>query len=178
MKRLSIIAVLAMMLMPLAHASAVTILPGMLIKASGPAIYYYTNKNTRLVFPNEKTYFSWFNNFNTVTVIPDVQLSSITISGNVTYRPGKYLVKITTDPKVYAVDTDGSLRWVQTEAVAKALYGNNWAKMVQDIPDAFFVDYATGPAIVSTADFNPNGVTAARTTIIQGVSTPANDASY
>lgn len=177
MKRLSILAILAMVLMPFAQVKAVTILPGMLIKASGPAIYYYTDQNTRLVFPNEKTYFSWFNNFNTVTVIPDSQLSSITIGGNVTYRPGKYLVKITTDPKTYAVDKDGSLRWIRTETVAKTLYGTDWAKKVQDIPDAFFVDYPEGPAIASAADFDPNGVMASRATIIQGVSTPSNDAT-
>lgn len=168
---------LALILAPFAPAKAVTILPGMLIKASGQAIYYYTDKNTRLVFPNEKTYFSWFDNFNTVTIIPDVQLSSIPLGGNVTYRPGKYLVKVTTDPKTYAIDKDNSLRWIKTEQIAKDLYGADWAKKVQDIPDAFFMDYPEGPAISSSADFDPNGVMASRATILTGVATPSNNAT-
>ncbi|MCW1892396.1 MAG: hypothetical protein KIH65_004115 [Candidatus Uhrbacteria bacterium] len=177
MKKFSILVMAALLLVPLVQVKAATIVPGMLIKASGPAVYYFTDKNTRLVFPDEKTYFSWFTNFNTVTIIPDGQLSNIPLGGNVTYRPGKYLVKITTNPKTYAIDADNSLRWIRTEQVARDLYGANWAKMVQDVPDSFFSDYAEGSAIQSTADYNPSAVLASRMTIITGVATPSNEAT-
>ncbi len=178
MRRLfTLLLAFALLAAPFAQVRAETILPGMLIKASGKAVYYFTDTNTRLVFPNEKTYFSWFDNFNTVTTITDAELAAIPLGGNITYRPGKYLVKITTDPKVYAVDADGSLRWVKTEALAMSLYGSNWAKQVQDIPDAFFTDYPEGSPISATADFNPGGVMASRSTIIQGIATPTNDAN-
>lgn len=172
MKKLSILLMLAFAFAPFASTSAATIAPGSLIKASGPAIYYYTDKGTRLVFPNEKTYFSWFSDFHAITTISDSQLSSIIIGGNVTFRPGKYLVKITTDPKVYAVDTDNSLRWIETEAIARSLYGSDWAKKVQDIPDAFFSDYLEGASISSSSGFSPSGAMAARTTIVNGVKAP------
>jgi hypothetical protein len=82
------------------------------------------------------------------------------IGGNITYRPGVRLVKITTDPKVYAVGANGTLRWVQTEGVARDLYGVNWNTMVDDVPDAFFINYRIGAPIASATDFSVSQETA------------------
>jgi hypothetical protein len=128
---------------------------GELIKASGPAVYYYASDAKRYVFPNEKTYFSWYMNFNSVRTITDSELASIMIGGNVTIRPGTNLVKITTDPKVYAVAPNGVLRWIESEAIAITLYGASWASRVVDVPDGFFVNYSVGSSI-STAQ-HPDG---------------------
>ena len=57
------------------------------------------------------------------------------------------MVKIQTDPKVYAVAKGGALRWVQTEASATALYGASWNTKVDDLSDAFFADYAIGEQV-------------------------------
>lgn len=132
--------------------------PGALIKATGPAVYYYSTDGKRYVFPNSATYFTWYGDFSGVVTVSDAELASIPIGGNVTYRPGVRLVKITTDPKVYAVDADGELRWVASEAVARALYGDDWNTQVDDIPDAFFTNYRLGRDIVSASDFNPSDV--------------------
>jgi endo-1,4-beta-xylanase len=91
-----------------------------------------------------------------VKTISADELASIPLGGNVTYRPGVKLVKVTTVPKVYAVAAHGVLRWVKTEEVAKALYGVDWNKKVDDIPDAFFVNYTVGADIGSTSDFSPS----------------------
>jgi hypothetical protein len=88
-------------------------------------------------------------------------LAQITIGGNVTYRPGFKMVKITTDPKVYAIDMHGVLRWIVNETVAEGLYGLNWQSKIDDVSDAFFVDYTMGADINSLADFNPSQVLAA-----------------
>lgn len=128
-------------------ASAATLSAGDLIKASGPAVYYYAADGKRYVFPNEKTYFSWYQNFNSVKTITDAELAAIMIGGNVTERAGTKLVKITTDPKVYAVTNWGVLHWVESEAVAKGLFGDNWAQRVIDVPDAFFVNYTVGSSV-------------------------------
>lgn len=165
MKRFFAILICAMILTPLAGTRAATLNAGDLIKASGQAVYYYTSDGKRFVFPNEKTYFTWYSSFSNIKTISDSELAAITIGGNVTYRPGKYLVKITTDPKVYAVDTNGALRWVTTEALAKTLYGLDWAKKVQDIPDAFFVDYGEGSAITSASHYDVAAVLASQPTI-------------
>ncbi len=69
------------------------------------------------------------------------------LGGNVTYRPGAKLVKIQTDPRVYAVDSNGTLRLMITPAIAEKYYGTNWNKKVEDIPDAFFTNYKIGDSI-------------------------------
>ncbi len=129
--------------------------PGQLIKASGPAVYYFASDMKRYVFPNEKTYFSWYMNFNSVQTISDSELASYPIGGNVTIRPGTNLVKITTDPKVYAVSPNGVLHWVESEALAISLYGSSWASRVVDVPDGFFVNYSIGASISSA--MHPEG---------------------
>jgi len=164
----------ATMLMPLGGIRAATINPGDLIKASGPAVYYYHSDGTRLVFPNEKTYFTWYDDFSNIKTITDEELAVITIGGNVTYRPGVRMIKITTDPKVYAVGGNRSLRWVGTEALASALYGEDWAGMVDDIPDAFFVDYETGDAIGAADDYAPNALRDAHATIADTIESNIN----
>jgi hypothetical protein len=141
-------------------ASAATIQPGDLIKASGPSVYYYGQDGKRYVFPNEKTYDTWYSGFNGVVTISDTELSTYAIGANVTYRPGVKLVKITTDPKVYAVANNGTLRWVMTESVARDLYGADWNTKVDDIADTFFVNYHVGTPIMNATDFSPTTETA------------------
>lgn len=136
-------------------ASAATLVSGDLIKASGPAVYYYGSDAKRYVFPNETTFFSWFMDFSSVKTISDAELAAIQIGGNMTIRPGTKLVKITTDPKVYAVTKCGTLHWVESESVAVSLYGSDWARRVVDVPDAFFVNYSIGSSIPSAV--HPNG---------------------
>lgn len=136
-------------------ASAATLSAGDLIKASGPAVYYYAGDGKRYVFPNEKTYMSWFVGFSSVKTITDAELAAVMIGGNVTERPGTKLVKITTDPKTYAVTKGGVLHWIQSEAIAKALYGDNWAQRVIDVSDAFFVNYTVGSSV--STNVHPDG---------------------
>ncbi|MFH1098683.1 MAG: hypothetical protein V1723_02060, partial [Candidatus Uhrbacteria bacterium] len=120
-------------LTPLA-ASAAAPATGSLIKISSvPAVYYYGADAKRYVFPTEKTFKTWYADFSSVQVIADADLFAIPIGGNVTYRPGVKMVKITTDPKVYAVSKGGVLRHVATEAVASALFGATWNTQVNDI---------------------------------------------
>ncbi len=128
---------------------------GDLLKASGPAVYYYAQDGKRYVFPNEKTYFSWYNDFSSVQTISDAELAAIPIGGNVTIRPGTKLVKIQTDPKTYAVTRCGTIHWIESEAIAKQLYGDNWNQRIVDVPDAFFVNYTVGSSL-STA-VHPDG---------------------
>jgi hypothetical protein len=121
---------------------------GTLIKGpSLPAVYYCGANGKRYVFPNEHTFHTWFEDFSTVTTLTDAELAAIPLGGNVTYKPGVRMVKIQTDPKVYAIARGGLLRWVQTEAVAAALYGADWNRKIDDVSDAFFVNYTMGDPI-------------------------------
>ena len=138
------------------QANAGVVESGELIKASGPAVYYYYD-GKRYVFPNEDVYYSWYSNFDTVQTISDSALASVPIGGNVTFRPATFLIKIVTDPKVYVILEDNKLRWLANEDVAKALYGSEWAKAVRDVSDAFFLNYEMGETydvIESSPDAN------------------------
>lgn len=129
-------------------ARAADLTGGDLIKGSGSAVYYYAADGTRYVFPNEKTYKSWYEDFSNVIEISDEELADIPLSGeNITYRPGTYLVKITTDPKVYAVEPNGVLRWIETADLAEELYGSDWESLLHDLPDEFFANYTVGDSI-------------------------------
>ncbi len=134
---------------------AATLSPGDLIKGPTDAVYAYDANGKRLVFPTEKTYKTWYADFSTVKTITANELAAITLGGNVTYRPGVKMVKITTDPKVYAVSRGGVLRHVTTEAIATALYGADWNQKIDDVPDTYFTNYTIGSPIQNTSDYAP-----------------------
>lgn len=128
---------------------------GRLIKiASSSAVYYLAGDGRRYVFPNEKTFRSWFPVTPTVRVIGRDEMARYQLGGNVTYRPGVRMLKIQTDPKIYAVSRNGLLRHVTSEAVAEGLYGPAWNTKIDDINEAFFVNYRVGPAIQSVLDYD------------------------
>lgn len=144
---------LAVLVQPLRGDAAVA---GDLIKGSLPAVYYYGGDGKRYVFPNEKTFKTWYANFSGVTTLSDAEIAAIPIGGNVVYRGGTRMIKIQSDPKVYAVEPGGKIRWVESEAVASALYGSDWAGRVDDVADVFFSDY-TPSASLSSAAMYPEG---------------------
>lgn len=141
---------------PVAPAKPVDPTHGHLIKGTSyTTVYFLGADGKRYVFPNEKTYLSWFNTFSYVKQIADAELMKTSLGGNVTYKPGTRLIKIETDPKVYVVTRGGVIRWLKTEDVAEQLYGKDWTKRVDDMPDAFFTNYKDGQPIESFNDFSP-----------------------
>ncbi|MBD3360103.1 MAG: hypothetical protein GF365_05365 [Candidatus Buchananbacteria bacterium] len=149
---LTLLGMFCLVFLPAVYAADLA--PGDLIKASSSAVYYYGVDAKRYVFPDLKTYETWYANFSEVKEITDEELAAIPIGGNVTFRPGTKMVKINTDPKVYAVSQDGTLRWVTTEAIAECLYGADWEDLVADISDAFFINYTIGQPITDCADYD------------------------
>lgn len=117
------------------------------------AVYYVGKDGKRHGFPNSKVFFTWYTNFDGVQVISATQMSAIPLGKNVTYRPGTRMVKFTTLNKVYAVSKGGMLRWIASEPVAVALYGETWAKQIDDIPDTFYTDYTFGADINQSGDY-------------------------
>ncbi|MCX6740513.1 MAG: peptidoglycan-binding protein [Candidatus Parcubacteria bacterium] len=142
-----------------------TIRPGDLLKNFDETIYYYGWDGKRHTFPTRSTFNTWYADFSLVKFLPTEQLQKLPLGANVTFKPGVKMIKLATDPKVYAVDANGTLRWIVNEEVAVALYGPKWTDLVADISDAFFVDYKIGADINSAADFNPTQATALATSI-------------
>ena len=119
------------------------------------AVYYIGSDGQRHAFPNDKVYFSWYSNFNGIQIMDESQLASIPLGKNVTYKPGVKMVKFTTNSKVYAVSRNGVLRWITSESIATSLYGSNWTQRIDDISDAFFINYQFGTDINSASDYDP-----------------------
>lgn len=128
---------------------------GTVIKGkSHSTLYYLGSDGKRLVFPTESTYLSWYDSFDNVMEIDDEDLAKFPLGGNVRYHPGSLLVKVKTDPRVYAVGANGTLRWIKNENLAKKLYGDKWNLLVDDIPDTFFVNYSIGDPIEDEYEFD------------------------
>ncbi|MCK5061311.1 fibronectin type III domain-containing protein [Candidatus Parcubacteria bacterium] len=129
---------------------------GKVIKGKGMSTLYYVGEDgKRYVFPNDKTYFSWFDDFSGVEEVNDEDLYDYQLGGNVRYKPGALLVKIQTDPKVYAVGQNGKLHWIVSEAVARDLYGANWNLLIDDVPDSFFTNYAVDDPVETADEYDP-----------------------
>ncbi|MBI4812242.1 hypothetical protein HY798_02200 [Candidatus Falkowbacteria bacterium] len=122
------------------------------------AVYTIGADGKRHAFPNETTFFSWFVDYSAVKTVTAETMATYTLGANVTIKPGTHLVKITTDPKTYAVEPGGVLRWITTEQIAKDLYGADWAKKVVDVPDVFFKNYTQGEDVTASnvGTFNKN----------------------
>lgn len=131
---------------------------GDLIKASSAAVYYYNADGDRYSFPNEKIYFSWYNDFSKIKIITDAELATIPLKGNVTYKPGVKMIKIKSSAKVYAVDAGNVLRWINAEIVANYLYGSSWKTKIDDIPDSLFADYTIGDPISHSDQFDKTAI--------------------
>jgi hypothetical protein len=125
------------------------------------AVYYLGYDGKRYAFPNAGTYFTWYADFSSVKTVTAAELASYVLGGNVTYRPGTRLVKIQSDPKVYAVEPGGALRGIGSEAIAVALYGPSWNTRIDDVSDAFFTNYTVGTPLETAA--YPSGSVVRRT---------------
>lgn len=139
-----------------AEPPAASYTQGTLIKSSdSSAVYILGLDGDRHAFPTEREFTSWALSFDDVETVDDRTIAAYDLGANVTIRPGTYLMKLQTNPKVFAVEPGGVLRWVSTEAVALQLYGADWAKRVVDVSDAFWGNYTVGEDVDSAV--HPDG---------------------
>ena len=167
-------ALLATSFMPMAvHAATVdteAISPGDLVKCQSiSSVYYFAPDGKRYVFPNEKTYFTWYTDFSGVKTISDARCGTLPLGrGNITYRPGVKMIKITTDPRTYVVEAGGVLAHVTSEQLAQTFFGLNWKNKIDDVPDAFYSNYKNnGLEITDSSQYVPNDAMIADPTIMK-----------
>lgn len=123
---------------------------GDLVKGPVGDAVYYINGTMKHVFPDVKTYMTWYPNFDGIKKVTVAELDMYTTGSPVAYRPGTNLVTHPNTARVYAVEPSGVLRWISDEATALALYGSNWAKWVRDIHELTFGNYTIGTDMTST----------------------------
>ncbi len=132
-----------------ASAATTTNSPDHLIRsATHGTLYYLGVDGLRYVFPNQDTYDTWYHNTRvSIPELNDYDLGLIQIGGNVTYKPGSTLVKIPSDPRIYAIDQGGVLRNLTTPEAATALFGEDWQNDVTTIEEIYFGNYTIGAPI-------------------------------
>lgn len=119
---------------------------------SGAAVYLVASNGSKYVFPDTKTYFTWYENFDSVVKVSVTELDMYPNGGSVPVRPGSKLVKTPDTAMISAVEPNGVTRHIPTAAVASALYGANWASRVIDLIPGFYTQptYTAGSAVSTT----------------------------
>jgi len=118
-------------------------------------VYYIGDDGRRHAFVDDRVYASWYTDRSQVREIAASQLASIPLGETITYKTGPRLIKFEVDPKVYAVDANGWLRWIKTPSVAAELFGSAWQQRVDVVSDAFFINYVFGTDISTPSDYTP-----------------------
>lgn len=138
----------------IAHAA---ILPSDLVRSFDVDTIYYVSPadGKRYSFPSVGVYHTWYANFERVAFVSAEELAAIPFGGVVYVRPGSAMVKVTTDPKTYAVAAGGKLRHVANEEAAASVYGADWNTHIIDIDQAFFANYDIGATVAGADDYVP-----------------------
>ncbi len=122
---------------------------GDLIKLEGSAaVYTVTTDMERMFHTNSEFFHTWYADFSGVKELAaGTDLDALfppADPGAVAPRPGSILVKTTASPRVYAITCGNERRHLADEAAAAALYGDNWANLVRDVPDYIMSLYTLG----------------------------------
>ncbi len=140
-------------------------LPGSLLTRDGVAgspVYLIGVDNKKYIFPDSKTYLTWYESFDLVKKVSLEELDLYPDGGAITYRPGTKLLKHIDSRKVFAIEAGAIARHIPNADIASQLYGANWASLVQDIdPGVFVANYTEGEVL--SIDGLPTG------TLIRGV---------
>lgn len=140
------------------QVSTIALQPGDIIKINEHPnqLYYIGTDMKRYVFPYipdwtdwKNIFYSWGLSDSQVKTVTTTQLSQLALGGNITVRPGTYLVQRMTDSgstNVYAVSYPNILHLVSPNQLP-TLYGASWASRVLKIPNAFFFNYQMGASL-------------------------------
>ncbi|MFH1088867.1 MAG: Ig-like domain-containing protein [Candidatus Uhrbacteria bacterium] len=144
-----------------------TVVTGQFIRGySFNTIYYIDENNERRPFWDSNTFFTYADSFNEVVWVTDATLATLTLGSPMLPKAEVVLVKIQSDPKVYAIDIGDILHWVPSEATAIGLYGSAWADYVIDLEPTTFVRFTVGDDM-TTSDSVDRDVMKTRTELVE-----------
>lgn len=142
--------------------------PGQFIRSySFNSIYYVGDDMKRHPFWGPKSFFTYADSFDEVIWVTDATLSTMTIGTPMLPKAGVVLVKIQSDPKVYAIDENKTLRWVPDEETAITLYGSSWSDYVIDLQPTIFANFTVGDDM-TTSTVVDRAIMKTRATIAAG----------
>lgn len=137
-----------------------------LVGTKVPTKFYLAKNGKRYVFPNDtKTYDTWKSLLPSVKKISQEELESYPLGDtNVWYRPGSRLIRIQSDPRVFAVAHGGILREIN-DGNALAIFGPRWQSLIDTLQDYYFTNYTVGPHVGSPSDYSIEAEQGKSTTI-------------
>ncbi|MBI2990313.1 MAG: hypothetical protein HYY51_03980 [Candidatus Magasanikbacteria bacterium] len=113
-------------------------------------MYLINAEMKRQYFPNTAVFYSWYADFSSVKTIPNTCIGTFKSGGGINFRPGSVLFKTVISPDVYAIGPGNKKLKIGSEQVAKDLYGDNWASLVQDMADVFDANYTLGTPLTES----------------------------
>lgn len=123
-------------------------------------VYFVTAEGGRRAFVDANSYFTWANSFDEIKSVTDATLATLPLSGVMLPKAGVVLVKITSDPRVYALAENPddefapALREIASETIATEMYSSTWADYVIDFEPTFFSRFTRGDQILEPEDVN------------------------
>lgn len=123
------------------------------------AVYFITEDGELRAFPDLQTYLSYSDGCGTFTYVDDEIIAAATPGGLMFPRAYSVLVKFPESPKVYVIADDGAnsgtatLRWITTEEVAQANFGEDWYDYVITLFPQDTFDVVFGPDITGYEQF-------------------------
>ncbi|MCR4312533.1 MAG: GPI anchored serine-threonine rich family protein, partial [Candidatus Uhrbacteria bacterium] len=135
---------------------------GDVIKSPSFATVYYIDSGlVRRPFIDAQTFFTYEDSFDVIMTVTDATLPTLSLGRPMLPKAGVVLVKITSDDAVYVVvdGEDGTtLRWMTTEDIAVANFGQSWSDFVIDVPPTLFPGFILGDALAEVAFFGVDGM--------------------
>ncbi|MBT3230885.1 hypothetical protein HN358_03875 [Candidatus Uhrbacteria bacterium] len=115
-------------------------------------VYYVTESYERRAFISSAVFFTYADSYDEIVDVTDATLTALELEDNMLPNPGVVLVKVQSDAKTYAVDSNYNLRWITSEEIAIELYGDNWADYIIDVEATFFASFGAGDDVDSSDD--------------------------
>jgi hypothetical protein len=126
---------------------------GMWIKSAySNTVYYIDADLVRHPVPNAQTFYTYEDSFDVVEVVTGATMPTLTLGSPMLPKEGVVLVKIQSDPKVYWIDEGNVLRWIHSEEIAIALFGEEWADYVIDIEPTYMNKFSVGEDVDEVDD--------------------------
>jgi len=111
---------------------------------NNPIVYFVDTNNVRHIYLTQTIWESYFGkDFSRVMIVPVEEMLNYALGDSVPFKAGM-LIKTPNSPKVYKVDTDGSLQWILNEETANKIVGANWAKMIVDVAEVVLAQFKLG----------------------------------
>lgn len=122
-------------------------------------VYYVNQDLERIVFPDEQTFLSWYENFDEVKFVSREKLESLSLSGrNATIRAGTLLVTIQSSPQVWLISHPDGLHWLSGgEEQVVSYFGEQWQDRLVDLPEYYIANYQQSVDLEDTRTY-PSGM--------------------